>query len=48
MTGSFNAGIGALLWSDYFKSQTNGQFRIIADGTIFLNEFNYRHNASYI
>lgn len=48
MVGSFNAGIAAMLWSDYFKSQTNGKFRLIADGTLFLNSFNYRHNASYI
>ena len=48
MVGSFNAGIGAMLWSDYFKSQTNGKFRLIADGTLFLNSYNYRHNATYI
>jgi hypothetical protein len=48
LIGSFNAGIAALLWSDYFKSQTNGKFRVIADGALFLNTYNYRHNSSYI
>lgn len=48
MVGSFNAGVGALLWSDYFRSQTNGKFRVIADATLFLNAYNYRHNSSYI
>jgi hypothetical protein len=48
MAGSFNAGIGAMLWSDYFRAQTNGKFRVIADGALFLNAFNYRYNASYI
>ena len=48
MVGSFNSGIGALLWSDYFKSQTNGKFKIIADGIIYLNSFNYRHNSRFI
>ncbi len=48
MVGSFNAGIGALLWSDYFRAQTNGKFRLIADATLFLNEFNYKHNATVI
>jgi hypothetical protein len=48
MVGSFNAGIAALLWSDYFRSQTNGKFRIIADGALFLNSYNYRHNTTYI
>ena len=48
MMGTFNAGIGALLWSDYIKSQTSGKFRVIADGALFLNSFNYKHNASYI
>lgn len=48
MVGSFNAGIGALLWSDYFKAQTNGQFKLIADATLFLNSFNYKHNETRI
>ena len=48
LIGSFNPGIAALLWSDYPKAQTNGKFRVIADGSLFLNAYNYRHNASYI
>jgi hypothetical protein len=48
LVGSFNAGVGALLWSDYFKAQTTGKFRVIADGALFLNAYNYRHNATYI
>lgn len=48
LIGSFNAGIATLLWSDYFKAQTNGKFRVIADGSLFLNTYNYRHNATYI
>lgn len=48
MVGSFNAGIGALLWSDYFRSQTNGKFRVIADATLFLNAMNFKHNVPLI
>jgi hypothetical protein len=43
MVGSFNAGIGMLMWADYFKSQTLGSFRVIADAVLFLNEYNHRH-----
>jgi len=48
MVGSFNAGIAALQWSDYFKAQTNGKFRVIADATLFLNAMNYKHNEPLI
>jgi hypothetical protein len=48
MVGSFNAGIAALLWSDYFKSQTTGSLRIIADATLFQNSMNYKLNRSVI
>jgi hypothetical protein len=48
LIGSFNAGIAALLYSDYFQAQTNGKVRVIADGALFLNVFNNRHNSTYI
>jgi hypothetical protein len=48
LIGSFNAGIAAMLYSDYFQAQTNGKVKVIADGTLFLNAYNHRHNASYI
>lgn len=44
MVGSFNAGIGMLAWSDYFRAQTNGKFKLIADATLFLNSLNFKHN----
>jgi len=48
MVGSFNAGIGMLAWSDYFKAQTNGKFKLIADATLFLNSMNFKHNEPRI
>lgn len=48
MVGSFNAGIGMLAWSDYFKAQTNGKFKLIADATLFLNAMNFKHNEPRI
>ena len=48
MAGSFNAGIATLLWSDYFKSQTTGSIKLIADATLFMNSMNYKHNRSVI
>ena len=48
IVGDFNGGIGALLWSDYIKSQTNGKVKIVLDGSLFLNQMNYKHNQSVI
>jgi len=48
MVGSFNSGVAALQWSDYFKSQTSGSFRVIADATVFLNSLNYENNQTVI
>lgn len=48
IAGTFNGGIGALLWSDYIKSQTNGKVKIVLDGALFLNQMNYKHNQSVI
>jgi len=48
MVGSFNSGVAALQWSDYFKSQTQGSFRVIADATVFLNSLNYENNQTVI
>ena len=48
MVGSFNAGIGMLAWSDYFRAQTNGKFKLIADATLYLNAYSHKHNSYFI
>ena len=48
LAGSFNGGVGALLWSDYIKSQTDGKVKIIVDGSLYLNQLNHKHNTSVI
>ena len=44
LVGTYNGGVGALLWSDYIKSQTNAKVKIILDGALYLNEMNHKHN----
>lgn len=40
LIGVGNGGLGALAWADYFKSQTNGKVRVLADAGIWENDIN--------
>lgn len=47
LVGVGNGGLAALAWADYFKSQTKGKVRVLADAGIWENDINDKTNDNF-